>query len=115
MSQWKIGHYVDTRDNGKYYKITKKSLTEQLERFHYGLRGHSHREMISSAGTCSGDSGGPLFQVRSSQPHNLTAFPSPQEIYDAQGPAYVVTGLVRRDLIIIIFSFLTRQSQWGPG
>ena len=63
MTPWKIGHYVDTQDTGKYYKISKKSLTDQLENFHYGLRGNGHQEMISSAGTCSGDSGGPLFQV----------------------------------------------------
>ena len=67
VSQWKIAHYVDTQGKGKYYKIDKKSLTDQLESFHYGRKGNNHREMISSAGTCSGDSGGPLFQVRYAQ------------------------------------------------
>ena len=81
---------MDQKSTGHYRKLTSGKLKEFLERnYHYGQRGHALKQIISSAGTCSGDSGGPLYQVRSVSRSVLIS--SLQEV----GRDYVVTGLVR--------------------
>jgi len=61
VTDWNIGHYVD--QNGKFRKLKNRRLRDKLERmFHYGRRGRKLDPIIASAGTCSGDSGGPVYQ-----------------------------------------------------
>ena len=84
---------MDQKSSGRYRKLKTGRLQDLLEwKYHYGLQGHDQKQIISSAGTCSGDSGGPLYQVRT-----LSSLLSCVEQLPLQevGRDYVVTGLVR--------------------
>ena len=69
IHQWKVETYYLSK-KGKFMLIPKnhkgKQFHKKFLKFHYGAK-HSHIEgndhsYVASAGTCNGDSGGPLFR-----------------------------------------------------
>ena len=65
---WKIGTWI-LKSNGRKFKksdniifqrVTEKRSRSYLEKFHYGAK-ESLEGYVASSGTCSGDSGGPLY------------------------------------------------------
>ena len=72
--KWNVGVWLD-KGNGRYAPVSEsKQKSALLKKFHYGAK-YDPVGYVTSAGTCSGDSGGPLYvETKSGQ--------------------YVVTGLV---------------------
>ena len=73
--KWNIDVWYHQEGNEGYYPITPSKLKSIiLKKFHYGAK-YDPVGYVTSAGTCSGDSGGPLYvETKSGQ--------------------YVVTGVV---------------------
>ena len=58
--KWNVGIWY-TRDSWNYQRVTRKDHYDTiLRRFHYGAS-KDPTGFVTSAGTCNGDSGGPLF------------------------------------------------------
>ena len=55
---WKVG--VWTSEGGQFKKIKEGDTVSYLTKYHYGAK-QSSEGYVASAGTCSGDSGGPLY------------------------------------------------------
>ena len=72
--EWNVGVWLD-KGNGRYAPVSEsKQKSALLKKFHYGAK-YDPVGYVTSAGTCSGDSGGPLYvETKSGQ--------------------YVVTGVV---------------------
>ena len=74
--KWNVDIWID-KGNGIYSRVSSKSKKLKstiLQKFHYGAK-YDPVGYVTSAGTCNGDSGGPLYVE-----------PSPGK--------YVVTGIV---------------------
>ena len=71
--KWNVDVWLD-KGNGVYSRAPKNVKSVILKRFHYGAK-YDPVGYVTSAGTCSGDSGGPLY-------------------VETKPGQYVVTGLV---------------------
>ena len=57
---WKVAVWENKQ--GKFKKVKVSKSQEYLKKYHYGVR-YSPNGYVASAGTCRGDSGGPLYMT----------------------------------------------------
>ena len=55
---WKVG--VWTSEGSQFKKVEEVETMSYLTKYHYGAK-QSPEGYVASSGTCSGDSGGPLY------------------------------------------------------